>query len=376
MTRCARCDKVLPRKGASSSGAEPGGADGLVICSDCRCCEGCGARTGRGWSEDGVWCAACAPGGLEGRFCGICSRVFDNESEEAAMMIQCDTCLIWVHPLCDGLDEETYWKYAEGRPGFEKYECPDCSAEPSASGAVLWRQIERLVSRIQHKRIQYSAELLPRLGPERSSLTDPRRRSALQRWIGERAAAGAAWAVATLHEAGNPFGRVPPGPRPPSSNSNTDYVVTGTPADDCGECVYCRDKIKFGGPNVTKKPCLRRRVLKSSTGSSQTHSLALAAAEADPQPGSLPADGSQPQVVERLPRHAAARYRGSSAAFLLAIGCRRGGRWRRYQARGAWRPRQRAGAGRRCVGRHAGQWRRAARRAEDFVDDRQQRRQG
>ena len=135
-------------------------------------------------------------------------------------------------------------------------------------------------------------------------------------------------------------------------------------------------KIKFGGPNVTKKPCLRRRVLKSSTGSSQTHSLALAAAEADPQPGSLPADGSQPQVVERLPRHAAARYRGSSAAFLLAIGCRRGGRWRRYQARGAWRPRQRAGAGRRCVGRHAGQWRRAARRAEDFVDDRQQRRQG
>jgi len=214
------------------------------------------------------------------------------------MMIQCDTCLIWVHPLCDGLDEETYWKYAEGRPGFEKYECPDCSAEPSASGAVLWRQIERLVSRIQHKRIQYSAELLPRLGPERSSLTDPRRRSALQRWIGERAAAGAAWAVATLHEAGNPFGRVPPGPRPPSSNSNTDYVVTGTPADDCGECVYCRDKIKFGGPNVTKKPCLRRRVLKSSMGSSQTHSLALAAAEADPQPGSLPADGSQPQAVD------------------------------------------------------------------------------
>jgi hypothetical protein len=32
-------------------------------------------------------------------------------------------------------------------------------------------------------------------------------------------------------------------------------------ADDCGKCMYCRDKPKYGGPNTLKKRCIKRRCL-------------------------------------------------------------------------------------------------------------------
>ena len=98
LARCARCDKVVQRK--TTEGAADASGGGIVVCTDCRCCEGCGVRGGRGWSDDGVWCAACAPGGLEERFCGVCARVYADDSHEAGMMVCCDTCQVRVGPYC------------------------------------------------------------------------------------------------------------------------------------------------------------------------------------------------------------------------------------------------------------------------------------
>ena len=148
-------------------------------------------------------------------------------------------------------------------------QCPDCSTEPATSSGAVWRQLERLVSRIQHKRLQFSAELLPKNGPERSALTDPRRRASLQRWVHERAAQGVGWAVAAL-QMPDTFLSQPLAPLKLTNtpriaghnNNNGNYYVSGTTADDCGTCAMCRDKTKFGGPNRVKKPCLARRVSK------------------------------------------------------------------------------------------------------------------
>jgi len=37
-------------------------------------------------------------------------------------------------------------------------------------------------------------------------------------------------------------------------------------AEDCGECNYCRDKPKFGGPNTLKKKCVQKKCLVGSIG--------------------------------------------------------------------------------------------------------------
>ena len=32
----------------------------------------------------------------------------------------------------------------------------------------------------------------------------------------------------------------------------------GCKSDDCGVCIFCKDKKKFGGPGKRKKACIRR----------------------------------------------------------------------------------------------------------------------
>ena len=78
--RCARCDK-------RRVGTEGLGGHALWVCSDCRCCEGCGTHTARSWSSDGVWCSLCAPAGYEGRYCAVCSKTHENDDSEAQVMI-------------------------------------------------------------------------------------------------------------------------------------------------------------------------------------------------------------------------------------------------------------------------------------------------
>ena len=43
-------------------------------------------------------------------------------SPEAAHMIQCDRCALWVHVDCDGMDDANYEAYEAGAPGYEVYD--------------------------------------------------------------------------------------------------------------------------------------------------------------------------------------------------------------------------------------------------------------
>ena len=36
----------------------------------------------------------------------------------------------------------------------------------------------------------------------------------------------------------------------------------GCLAQDCGKCINCRDKVKFGGPGRKKQKCLKRKCIK------------------------------------------------------------------------------------------------------------------
>jgi hypothetical protein len=100
-TRCARCDKSFHNRLVGECGKR----GDFWVCVDCRCCEGCGARHAPRWSDDGLWCASCAPAGVEGRYCAVCALPYDNDGDDAAVMVQCDSCQLWVHPQCVGMDE-------------------------------------------------------------------------------------------------------------------------------------------------------------------------------------------------------------------------------------------------------------------------------
>ena len=195
-TRCAVCDKAVHNACLSQAMRE--GRDGCEywVCQECRCCHGCGTRTARQWSADGVWCSTCAAAGFDGRYCGVCARVYDSTSPEASDMVQCDRCALWVHVDCDGMDEATYKAYEDGDPGYEFYSCPDCRLDDaSANDVATWRVMARLVAKIQQKRIQFSADLLPQAasnnGLGAGLTTHARRRAAVIRWAYERSLAAA-----------------------------------------------------------------------------------------------------------------------------------------------------------------------------------------
>ena len=195
-THCAVCDKAVHNACLPASMRE--GREGCAywVCQECRCCHSCGTRTAKAWSADGVWCATCATAGFEGRYCGICARVYDSASPEAAHMIQCDRCALWVHVDCDGMDDATYEAYEAGAPGHEVYECPDCQRGSAAPNDVaLWRDMARLVAKIQQKRIQFSPELLAQPGTNGGLgigiAHHAHRRAAVVRWAHQRALAAA-----------------------------------------------------------------------------------------------------------------------------------------------------------------------------------------
>ena len=59
-------------------------------------------------------------------------------------------------------------------------------------------------------------------------------------------------------------------------------VCEGCTADECGECKYCLDMAKRGGPNTHKQPCVHRRC--ELIHGSSDNSTAVAGAEAAPPP--------------------------------------------------------------------------------------------
>ncbi len=77
--RCFRCDRAYPKARASGQAVKDGdGGAARWVCSDCRFCESCGARSARGWSDDGLWCAECAGAGRAEKFCAICAKVCED----------------------------------------------------------------------------------------------------------------------------------------------------------------------------------------------------------------------------------------------------------------------------------------------------------
>ena len=312
--RCSRCDK------AYHAGCMPGNSaqekrDGCAywMCYDCRACEGCGrshkATAGQGsWSADGLWCAACAHAGVEGRYCGVCSLPFDNNDLEAATMVQCDRCELWVHPQCDGMDEQTYMAYTEGAPGYESYLCCDCRPEDSAAAEEpMWRLLARMVRRGQQRRIHFSPELCAGSDAELgvSVGKHARRAAAADRWLRERAAAKAPWALARFGASrrrrrrcrrrrrgsrGRARSSTPGGrrSRPPRARRCRRWCLGwGCPwaataaasataaaaararhlqvralhgclnSVNCGTCISCVDMPVFGGSGVRRQACLR-----------------------------------------------------------------------------------------------------------------------
>ena len=78
---------------------------------------------------------------------------------------------------------------------------------------------------------------------------------------------------------------IPAPPVPPPSAAAAAAAAAG---DDCGECVNCKDKPKFGGPGIKRKGCLARRDTKALRPSS------LSAAVVGTPPVPLPAAGATP----------------------------------------------------------------------------------
>ena len=227
-TRCARCDKkrsVAEVRAAAGEGEVDLGGQ-LWVCSDCRCCESCGALNSRSWSVDGLWCSACAPAGEEGRYCGICSQVCPSRTArrpplppllpsprrlsdpisradasrplslapiplpslsqvyaegDETVSINCDRCGMWVHPECDEMSQEDFLAYNNNEPGYERYECPDCRRDQREHGRSVWRQIERLIGLTQAKRTALSPDLLKESGMEVGVQQHPKRYAAVVR---------------------------------------------------------------------------------------------------------------------------------------------------------------------------------------------------
>ena len=51
---------------------------------------------------------------------------------------------------------------------------------------------------------------------------------------------------------------VTPTPVSTPTTNPTAIVTTATPAEDCGQCKYCKDKKKFGGPGKLKRKCVNK----------------------------------------------------------------------------------------------------------------------
>ena len=65
--------------------------------------------------------------------------------------------------------------------------------------------------------------------------------------------------------------------------------------DDCGECVFCLDKPKFGGPNTKRQKCVHKQN-EASHASGAGGEDAVAAAERE--------SFGLPYNIDRLPVHA------------------------------------------------------------------------
>ena len=92
------------------------------------------------------------------------------------------------------MDEETYTSYFNNLPGYERYECPDCKGDgPNAT--QTWRSLDRLVSKIQHRRAQFAPKKVPKEEVDHGVLAHGRRKASMARWVRERAAMGATWAA-------------------------------------------------------------------------------------------------------------------------------------------------------------------------------------
>ncbi|KAL1495474.1 hypothetical protein AB1Y20_016840 [Prymnesium parvum] len=132
---------------------------------------------------------------FEGRYCGVCGVCYDDDDPFANVMVKCDTCGLWIHAACDGMDEQTYAAIGAERPGYGIYECPDCADESHFNTESIWRTLSRLVAKVQHRRLQFSPELLSLDAEEPGISSHPQRKAACLRWVNERAHAGVDWAL-------------------------------------------------------------------------------------------------------------------------------------------------------------------------------------
>lgn len=94
-------------------------------------CASCGVSCARKELDAKQFCLLCAKMHGEGQYCPCCGKVWHYAN--CGPMIQCDTCEMWVHDLCDATAAEILKKEAdalkEGREEEEiPYNCPTCAA--------------------------------------------------------------------------------------------------------------------------------------------------------------------------------------------------------------------------------------------------------
>jgi hypothetical protein len=94
-------------------------------------CASCGVSCARKELDAKQFCLLCAKMHGEGQYCPCCGKVWHYAN--CGPMIQCDTCEMWVHDLCDATAAEILKKEAEAlKEGREEeeipYNCPTCAA--------------------------------------------------------------------------------------------------------------------------------------------------------------------------------------------------------------------------------------------------------
>ena len=105
-------------------------------CNDCVQCVSCGLRHTGGtrkdiWRKDCTLCITCYEQWTKKAYCPVCKVVW-QPSQKDAKAINCDTCNMWVHPACAGIDDAKYKEMQEEEEQRE-WNCPKCAGDIEAS---------------------------------------------------------------------------------------------------------------------------------------------------------------------------------------------------------------------------------------------------
>jgi hypothetical protein len=100
-------------------------------CNDCVHCVSCGAKhfgiRKDIWRKDCTLCISCFQLYEKKAYCPICKVVWQKEQKDARA-VMCDTCNMWVHPQCAGIDDAKYQSMQDEEEQTE-WNCPRCNGD-------------------------------------------------------------------------------------------------------------------------------------------------------------------------------------------------------------------------------------------------------